>query len=68
MNLANLRKQKGMTQEAVSERAGIRRASYANIEQGRRSPSVDTAKRIASVLEFDWTKFFENERQENAEP
>ena len=65
MNLAEIRKQKGMTQETVSELAGIRRASYTNIEQGRRTPSVETAKRIASVLEFDWTCFFEETNRES---
>lgn len=59
MDLALVRKQKNMTQEAVAEQAKINRSSYTNIEQGRRRPSVETAKRIGEVLGFDWTKFFE---------
>ncbi|MBO6382888.1 XRE family transcriptional regulator, partial [Enterococcus faecalis] len=33
--------------------------TYASIEQGRRRPSVESAMRIASILGFDWTLFFE---------
>jgi transcriptional regulator with XRE-family HTH domain len=61
INLETLRKQKNMTQEEVSERIGIARSSYTNIENGERRPSVETAKKIAAVLGFDWTEFFPDE-------
>ncbi len=48
-----------LTQEELSGRVGIARGAYANIETGERHPSVATAKKIAAVLGFDWTKFFE---------
>lgn len=63
MDLSDIRKKRGLTQEMVAERAGIKRASYTNIEQGRRTPSVETAKRIADVLHFDWTEFFANKNR-----
>jgi len=59
VNLALVRKQKNMTQEAVAKRAKIKRSSYTNIERGRRLPSVEVAKRLGDVLGIDWTKFFE---------
>lgn len=48
-----------MTQEAVALGAEIARGAYSNIENGERRPSVEVAKRIAAVLGFEWTRFFE---------
>ena len=53
------RTEKNLTQEQVSRKADISRAAYSNIENGARNPSVETAKKIAKVLKFKWTKFFE---------
>jgi len=57
--LKELRKSKNLTQEKLSEKAEITRAFYAQIELGNRNPSVPNAKKIAEVLDFDWTKFYE---------
>nr|WP_138753648.1 helix-turn-helix transcriptional regulator [Paenibacillus sinopodophylli] len=46
------------SQEVVADRAGVSRSNYTNIENGLRSPSVDTAKKIAGALNFEWTRFF----------
>ncbi len=46
------------TQEAVAFDAGVARSYYTQIETGARNPSVSMAKKIASVLGFDWTLFF----------
>ncbi|OSH17509.1 DNA-binding helix-turn-helix protein [Enterococcus faecalis] len=54
-----LRIKNKMTQEEVAVKAEISRTTYASIEQGRRRPSVESAMRIASILGFDWTLFFE---------
>jgi len=54
------RKAKGMTQEDVANKAGTTRAGYCNIELGKRQPSVKLAKKIGSVLDVDWTKFFDD--------
>ncbi len=40
----------------------IAQSYYCDIEKGNKKPSVSTAKKIAFVLDFDWTKFF-NEKQ-----
>lgn len=57
--LLKLRIKNKMTQEEVAVKAEISRTTYASIEQGRRRPSVESAMRIASILDFDWTIFFE---------
>ncbi|MFR5994159.1 MAG: helix-turn-helix domain-containing protein [Oscillospiraceae bacterium] len=48
-----------ISQREVAENAGITQAFYCEIEKGKKKPSVDVAKRIAEVLGFEWTKFFE---------
>lgn len=60
-NLKQIRYTKEMTQAKVAEAAGIERASYTMIETGARRPSVEVAKRIAKVLDFDWTLFYEEQ-------
>lgn len=57
--LKEARKKKGLTQNDVADAAGMNRAAYSNIEIGKRSPSVKLAKKIAEVLGFNWTKFYE---------
>lgn len=57
--LKKIRLSKGLTQQDVAERSGIKRAYYTMIEQGKRNPSVSVAKSIAKALEMEWTFFFE---------
>ncbi|MEU3603080.1 helix-turn-helix transcriptional regulator [Streptomyces sp. NPDC006798] len=40
----------GLTQEAVALRAGIRIATYSEIEQGHRAALIDTLIRIADAI------------------
>lgn len=47
-----------MTQDQVAKDADIERTYYNTIERGKRRPSVDVAKRIGQVLQFEWTSFF----------
>ena len=64
--LETYRKSKDLTHEQV---AGIARSTYTLIESGIRNPSVDSAKRIAKVVGFKWTLFFEqncHERQQES--
>ena len=49
----------GRSQSKVAREIGIAQSTYASIETGYRTPSVETAKRIADVLGFQWTQFFE---------
>ena len=61
MFLKERRKNIGLTQEFVAEKAKITRAGYSMIETGRRRPSPDVAKRIAAVLGFpdEWYRLLE---------
>jgi putative transcriptional regulator len=63
MNLKQIRKEKNYTQEEVGRRSSITRNYYTQIELGVRVPSVTVAKAIASVLEFDWRLFYEDDKQ-----
>ena len=59
----------GRSQSKVAKEIGIAQSTYASIETGYRTPSVATAKKIADVLGFPWTRFFENvEETDNKEP
>lgn len=59
----------GRSQSKVAKEIGIAQSTYASIETGYRTPSVETAKKIADVLGFPWTRFFENVGEtDNKEP
>ncbi len=62
-NLKQMRKDKRMTQTEVAEKCGLKRLRYWTYEAGTRTPRPEIAKRIADVLEFDWTKFYEDENK-----
>ena len=64
--LVTIRKDKGLSQAAVADRVGISTPSYCTIETGKTNPRVYTAQKIARVLEFKWTRFFENEEDRSA--
>ncbi len=49
--IASIRKQKGMTQEKLAAEADIDRVALANIETGKRRPTVTTIYKIASALD-----------------
>ncbi|MPN18115.1 hypothetical protein SDC9_165473 [bioreactor metagenome] len=66
--LKKIRSSAGYTQEVVAKSTGIARAAYGNIELGVRRPSVETAKKIAAVLGFEWTRFFDESTEEAERP
>ena len=49
-----------MTQARVAEVVGCNKGTYANIEGGKRSPSLKTAQRIAEALESTVDELFSN--------
>ncbi len=59
--LLSYRKEAGLTQQEVADSTGMARTTYASIEQGRRRPSVKKAMQIASLLDFNWALFFDDE-------
>ena len=66
LDLKIRRTEKNLTMRQVGENAGITESYYSMIENGDRRPSVETAKKIAAVLGFDWTLFYEDESQKGA--
>jgi len=52
--------EKGMTQQELADLVGLDRTTITKIENGA-TPSIDTAKRIAAVLGFNWTLFYQDE-------
>lgn len=61
--LAEIRKERRMSQQETADAAGISQSYYASIEIGVRGKplGVPVAKAIAKALDFDWERFYENE-------
>ncbi len=53
------REDKGFTQEELAAKIGITRQHIGLIENGVVAPSVEVAKKLAAVLGFDWTRFYD---------
>lgn len=65
--LKELRQRNNLTQEQLAKMVGISRTMITEIENGKANPSVEVAKKIAAVLCFNWTKFFEDEQAASRE-
>lgn len=63
MDLRSFRTNRNLTMRQVSEASDISESFYSMIENGERRPSVETAKKIAAVLGFDWVLFFPDEKE-----
>lgn len=61
------RKSPNLTQEQLAKLVGISRTMVTEIENGNANPSVEVAKKIAAVLGFDWTRFYEDEQAASKE-
>ena len=64
MELKIQRKKKRLTQQQLAELVGVDRTLISKIECGAATPSVATAKKIAAVLGFNWTRFYEDDNDE----
>ncbi len=53
LNLQNLRRARGMTQEELASNASVNQTYVSDIERGIRNPSVQVLARIATALEAD---------------
>lgn len=49
-NLKSLRKQSGMTQKQVAEHLGVVESCYANWEQGRTEPNIETLRKLCDLF------------------
>lgn len=59
VDLQKERMSKGLTQEQLASEVGVVRQTICEIERGKNKPSVKVAKKIAEVLDLDWTNFFD---------
>ena len=56
--IEKLRKEKGLTQEELAEKAGLHRAYFWDIENGR-NISIKTAYKIAHALDVKLSELFD---------
>lgn len=61
MNLREIRKKANLTQAELSKLCNCGRTTICMIENGNLKPSVKLAKRIGSILGFEWMLFYEEE-------
>ena len=59
LNIKERREQLGISQKELAKKAEISQSFLCDIEQGRSKPSIDTAIKIAQVLNVADIKFFE---------
>lgn len=57
--LISARKDRGLKQSDIARITGINPGHYANIEIGKRNPSVNLAKKISKILDLNWIDFFD---------
>jgi transcriptional regulator with XRE-family HTH domain len=67
--LANVRKQKGLTQQALADAIGLCVTQVKRYESGSSLPSLEALKKIAQTLRVttDWLIFEEEELMPNAD-
>ena len=63
--LKDIRAKKELTQQEVANAANVDVTMISKIELGERRPSVEVAKKIAAVLGFNWTRFYEEVSEED---
>lgn len=50
-NTARIRKEKGLTQEALAEKSGLSQQYISGLENGQRNPTIVTLFELASALD-----------------
>jgi transcriptional regulator with XRE-family HTH domain len=68
MELKDLRKDKGLTQQELADKCELSKFTISKLEQKQFKPSLDTLDRLRSVLgdevdEIDWTPVREPKRR-----
>ena len=58
MKIRERREQLGISQKELAEKAGISQSFLCDIEQGRCKPSIDTAVKLAQVLDVSDNAFW----------
>ena len=57
------RLERGMSQVQLAAAIGTTQGAVARFEKGTRQPKPSTAKKIADVLGFSWTEFYEDKEE-----
>lgn len=52
-NVVEAREQRGLTQTATAERAGLHRTEVSLIERGKRVPRLDTIVKLAGAMQME---------------
>lgn len=53
LNLQNLRREKGLSQEELAFRSGIHQTYLSGVERGKRNPTALVMQKIAAALDSD---------------
>lgn len=53
LNLLKLRRERGLSQEELADRANIHQTYLSGVERGKRNPTVTVLQRIAEALGAD---------------
>ena len=61
MNIKERREQLGISQKELAERAGSSQSFLCDLEMGRFNPSIDTAVKLALILDVSDIKFWSAE-------
>ena len=61
MDLKEIRKEKGFTQEQLANECGVQRTTITMIELGENKPSVELAKKLGTIFDVAWSDFFEDD-------
>jgi putative transcriptional regulator len=56
--LKDIRKELGLTQFEAAKSIGISKSYYNEIEKGKKNPSGSMALRIATLFNFDMSRFY----------
>lgn len=62
--LRELRKERGLSQEMLSKKAGLDRTYEGKIERGQKSPSLNTIGKLAKALEIGLDELFNFDLEE----
>ena len=60
------RVEKSLSQEKLGKIVGVDITAIGKYELGKRTPHHTTAKKIAQVLGFEWTRFYDDDTQNMA--
>jgi transcriptional regulator with XRE-family HTH domain len=66
LNLQRLRREKGLSQEELADRAQIHQTYLSGVERGRRNPTIIVLQRIAEALNADITDLVERRNRQSA--